>query len=168
MSESTQPAAPATGVVTSLRAAAEAVFQARRSHALSKLQRDRSYQRWEEDNKAVSAAVVETSKAVADAEVALRALAEARFKETDDKKPGPGVSIRMEKELEYDERVALTWAINTGTALKLDVKAFEAIARAAAVPLFPTLTVRTVPKVTIATDLGKALAESPSEGAPQQ
>lgn len=47
-----------------------------------------------------------------------------------DKDVGFGVKIRLMKKWEYEERVAFEWAKEHQLALKLDVKAFEKIAKA--------------------------------------
>lgn len=92
------------------------------------------------------------------AEHELRALAEATYKTTGDKKPAPGVAIKVGQALVYDASQALAWAQQSGLALvpeSLDVKAFEKIAKATALPF---VRYEEKPAVTLATDMDKALA----------
>lgn len=79
----------------------------------------------------------------------------ASYRETGDKKPLVGAEVKVFTKLEYAEPDALAWAQNTGLCLTLDKKAFEKVAKASQLPF-----VREVeePRVTIATDLAKALA----------
>lgn len=73
------------------------------------------------------------------------------------KKPAPGVTIKLFTQLGYEPGKAKEWAIEHKMALALDVKAFEAIAKTAPMDFVIVLQ---VPKATIATDLTKALEES--------
>jgi len=96
-----------------------------------------------------------------EADTALRMLALAYFADTGERKPTPGVEVKITEAVEYDGDAALAWAKAKGVAVKvsLDAKAFAAIA--------PTLDADTQkqigykvteqPKAYIATDLAKAL-----------
>lgn len=91
------------------------------------------------------------------AESQLRALAKEEYERTGEKKPTPGVEIKIGTSYEYKPEDALAWARQTKMALvpeSLDVKAFAKIA--AATPL-PFVTVVETPKAQIATDLDKVL-----------
>ena len=63
------------------------------------------------------------------AEAALRQLAVQRYQATGQKTLAPGVKVRDLTRLTYDPQVALAWAIEHHLALRLDVKAFEQLAR---------------------------------------
>ena len=63
------------------------------------------------------------------AEAALRQLAVQRYQATGQKTLAPGVKVRDLTRLTYDPQTALAWAIEHRLALRLDVKAFEQIAR---------------------------------------
>lgn len=79
--------------------------------------------------------------AVAEAEADVKALARAHFDATGEKKPVVGIEIKVYDVLKYDSAQAFAWAQNKGMALIpecLDVKAFEKIAKATALP-FVTL-----------------------------
>ena len=112
--------------------------------------------------------------AVTTAEAELRAVALERFSATEDKAPAPGVSIRIQKRIQYDREQALAWAkakfyapwstsigVAAGVALTLDTKAFEGLAKHdRTVPA----QVIDEPQATIAKDLRAALeAATPIE-----
>lgn len=106
----------------------------------------------------VIAAANEAAAAVATAERDVRALAEAEYKETQEKRPAPGIVVQERNSLVYDDDAAFAWAKETGMALtpeSLDRKAFEKIAKATAIPF---VAVVVEPKITIATDLSAALS----------
>jgi len=114
--------------------------------------------RYEEFNRA-NAGLIENVKeqasAVDSAEVALRAVALERYDITKDKKPAPGVEIKMFKEYTIDEEAGLAWAKEKQLCLipaKLDV---AAIKKLATVQPLPFVLVDEVPKVTLAVDLSK-------------
>jgi hypothetical protein len=102
----------------------------------------------------------EAAGELADAEHALRAAAEAHYRETGAKAPVEGVSIRESVVLRYAEADALLWAKATMPGLvvtRLDVKAFEKVAKAAPSEV-PFVAVETVGKAALASEL-PALAE---------
>ncbi|MCE2941644.1 MAG: hypothetical protein ACK6DK_09800 [Gemmatimonadota bacterium] len=106
--------------------------------------------------------------ALAEAEQALRAAAEAHYRETGEKKPCEGVAIRETVMIEYLEPEAIEWAKTAMPQLvseKLDAKAFEKIAKAAPLPFVIT---KTVGKATIASELPAPAVVAPvvSEEAP--
>lgn len=93
-----------------------------------------------------------------DAERNVKALAEAAYRATGDVMPAPGITVKLFTKLRYSAAEAFAWARDTHMALipeQLDVKAFEKIAKATTLPF---VTTETEPKVTIASDLDKALA----------
>lgn len=93
-----------------------------------------------------------------DAERNVKALAEAAYRATGDVMPAPGITVKLVTKLRYSAAEAFAWARDTHMALipeQLDVKAFEKIAKATTLPF---VTTETEPKVTIASDLDKALA----------
>jgi hypothetical protein len=108
-----------------------------------------------------------TKIAVEQAEAQVKALAGAYFasipKENPEaretaKRPAPGVLIKLGEKLVYDAARAFTWAKEKQMALvpeSLDVAAFEKIAGATKIDF---VTTAEAPKVTISTDLDKALA----------
>lgn len=85
----------------------------------------------------------------------IRIAAVEEFERTGSKAPVPGVEIRTEKVLVYDQDTATAWAKETGMALTLDVAAFEKIALAT--PIAGVI-VQPQPKARIARDLTEAAA----------
>lgn len=95
-----------------------------------------------------------------EAESILRSLAIGAYKETGDKKPAPGVGIRSETVVEYDESRAVEWARkhDEGTpCLKLNRATFERAAKSLELE-FVRKTVEL--RVTIAKDLFAALEKA--------
>lgn len=97
------------------------------------------------------------SKQLAESEATVRDVAVAQYDGTN-KHPVPGVTIRTVKQLDYDKREALDWAIRKGLRqlIRLDARAFE---KAAAGLQPECVKVREVPKVSIARDLSRAMTE---------
>jgi len=85
---------------------------------------------WERRNKAIIDIAVATNQEVNDEEIKLRELTLQIYAQTGNKTPAPGVGIREMTRLEYDKEVAFTWAVEHTMALKLDVLAFEKVAKA--------------------------------------
>ncbi len=96
--------------------------------------------------------------AVVAAETALKAIAAAEYEATGEAKPCPGIAIQQVSTLDYVESVAFTWCKQAGIAITpeaLDKKGFEVIAKATPLSF---VTYSKTPRVTISTDLDKALA----------
>lgn len=84
-------------------------------------------------------------------------LALAVYRETGNKSPAPGISIKLYKVLRYDPDDALVWARRNSPALvieTLDTKGFEKVA----VTLGAPVSEEEEPRVTIARDLSALLA----------
>ena len=94
-----------------------------------------------------------------DLETQVRDLAFQRWTETDNKKPAPGVEIKVFKEIYYQATVALEYAKESlPAALQLNAKAFEAFAKAmikagTAAKELPFVDEYEEPRVQIAKDL---------------
>ena len=140
---------------------ARAVYMAREAHANVKYVLDEARAEWEREHAPMIEAVLSHKMAMDMAEAALREAAIIEYGETGNRKPTPGVEIKVFSTLQYDREAAMAWATKHNLALTLDVKAFEAIARAQPLPI-----VRKVdePKATLATDMGKALANGTQGG----
>jgi hypothetical protein len=82
----------------------------------------------------------------------LRELTLAAYALTGNKKPAPGIGIRIMKELDYEEDQAIEWAVESGAGncLKLDKKNFEKAAEALALDF---VTINNVAQATIAKEL---------------
>ena len=117
---------------------------------------------WEAANDVLLTEIAFTSLALAEAEAALREAGLAKFLATGDKAPFPGVAIKMITRLTYDPVAAKLWGYKHEMALKLDVVAFEKMAKAG--PLdFVVITQE--PQCQIAQDLSKVLAQLlPAQG----
>ena len=85
-----------------------------------------------------------------ESEQLLRELTLQAYAVTGNKAPALGVGIRERTVLTYDGKVAFDWAKAHKMALKLDISAFEKIAKASP-PEFVKIT--TEPQATIATNL---------------
>ena len=95
------------------------------------------------------------AEAVAASETALKAVALERYDITKDKKPAPGVEIKLFKEYLIDEAAGLAWAQEKQLCLipaKLDV---AAIKKLATVQPLPFVLIDEVPRAMIASDLSK-------------
>lgn len=91
-------------------------------------------------------------------EANVKALTLVAYQGTDEKKPAAGVEVKLFDTMEYAPADGFAWAKSTGLALvpeSLDVRAFEKIAKATPLPF---VTYGQEPRVTIASDLDKALA----------
>lgn len=98
------------------------------------------------------------AEAVHHAEVAVRAIADAEYAKTKETALCPGVGVRMLTVLNYTPADAFAWGKKAETAIipeQLDVKAFEKAAKALKLSF---VTYDTVPQITIASDLDKALS----------
>ncbi len=105
-----------------------------------------------QDNQELYDTMEEVKQECAVTEQILRDMTLEAFKATGNKAPAVGVGIRVVTKLIYDVGKALEWAKQHGLALKLDVAAFEKIAKADKPDFFE---VDTSPQATIATDLDK-------------
>ena len=115
-------------------------------------------ERFETEHAALIADLTAANSAAAIAEAELRRLALESYASTGNKKPGPGVAIRVVTRLEYDAGAATQWAYEHRTALTLDRKAFEGIAKSGSIG--PDIVKRVKEATaTIATDLAAALGE---------
>lgn len=100
----------------------------------------------------------QAAAAVEIAETALRAVVAEHYATTQEKKPAPGIEVKLRRTLTYDREAAFAWGKSAKLAIipeRLDDKAFEKIARATPLPF---VTYADEPMVTLATDLEKALS----------
>ena len=82
------------------------------------------------------------------------------YARTDNKKPAPGVEVKLFKRLDYDAGEALAWARSKQMCLvpeALNIAAFKKIAQATPLPF---VFYHEEPQVTIATKLDEALAKA--------
>ena len=151
-----QDAAPAEAPTNPhLRAAVLIAHEARQRYASAKEVIDAEYAKlelalteWLLGRDAAKAAVEQ-------AEAQLRELAEAHYKTTGEKKPVPGVEIKLVTEVAIvDPKAALDYAKHTGLCVKLDEASYKNLAKTNDVP---GTTVTEVPKASIARDLAAAI-----------
>jgi hypothetical protein len=96
----------------------------------------------------------------ASAEAMLRASALAHYEQTEETRPTAGVQVKLYTHLDYDREEADKWTRERGLARipeQMNRVAFERIAKATPIPF---VVKKQVPRVTIATDLEKALGVS--------
>lgn len=117
------------------------------------------------ENAGVYLHLAATQRVVADLEAKTRELGVAAYNITGKRQPTPGIEVKLTTSIEYNAASALEWAKEHKLALKLDTAAFEKLVKTGtAVTPFVTVHVD-VPRVYIASDLGKALeASKPAEG----
>lgn len=138
--------------VTELQEQIRLVHEARDHQALLVDLKKKRLDEWEQEHAGLLSDIVDNSRFLADAEALLRETLIRVYQETGNKQPAPGVGIREVTRLEYDAQVAFLWATEHKMALKLDISAFEKIAKASPPEFVKTLT---VPQATIATNLSE-------------
>jgi len=111
-----------------------------------------SREAWMEENAGKILAASVAGDLVVEMEEKIQAAAVAEFLATGDKKPAPGVGIREVEKLDYDDILAIDWAIGHGHRGLLSLKRadFERAAKSIQ-PDF--VTISTVPQATIARKL---------------
>lgn len=142
-----------------LRVQVRRTHEARGGYAVLQEALSKARVSFDEANAKLIGLVSQAASAVQTEERVLRELTLQRYEQTGDKRPSPGVGIRIVKKVDYDPATALSWAKANDLALVLDKKAFEKIATATAIPC---AVVRDLPCAIIAEDLGEAL-ELPKE-----
>lgn len=108
---------------------------------------------FEQANAELIASVAAAKQAQSTAEAALQSWGEAKFHATGNKKPAPGVGIRVSRKMVYEEEAAIVWAkVNAPLLIlpMLDRKPFEAMMATRPAPFVTTEDVITV---TIAANL---------------
>lgn len=107
---------------------------------------------WEEENRELMDAIEAERIRLREEEEKLREATLEAYRETGNKKPAPGVGIRIVKDICYEEYMAITWAVEAGAGncLKLDKKNFEKAAEALALDF---VTINSIPQATIAKEL---------------
>jgi len=126
------------------------VATARQRTLAFKNQRDALLEEWNKTHQVLFDALTQSSADVAIEEAKLRELTLLAYAETGNRAPVPGVSVKIFQMLDYDPKEALKWAISHRLALKLDVPAFEKIAKVEDIPF---VIITTEPRAQIATNL---------------
>jgi hypothetical protein len=107
---------------------------------------------FDKSNAEIIERVANLKKKMAEEEERLRDLTLAVYDVTGDKKPAPGVGIRVVQKVEFDEDKALVWAKDHRVCLSLNEKAFKALAKTQWDPTMPCKVVET-PQATISDNL---------------
>ena len=128
------------------------VILTRRSATILFEQHKASLAAWTEANQGLITALGNARVGQDRAETALREAALGVYQQTGEKKPAPGVEVKLRTNLIYEEAAALVWASEHKIALALDKKAFEKVAKASPLPF---VLVEQTPFATIATELGE-------------
>jgi len=106
--------------------------------------------KFDEDHKKLIEKKIELQKSMSDLVINIQTAALKEYKETENKKPYPGIGIRVIPKLEYDEGNAMAWAKKHDLALCLDKRAFENLAKTQP---FDFVKIKDNPKVTISANL---------------
>ena len=133
-----------------------AVVESREREHVLKVEKDAAYSAFLEANAELTRTYYDAGVVTNQAEEALREAALGKYEVTKDKKPLPGVGIRVAEKLVYPEGQALLWANDHKMALVLDKREFERLMKAQAVKP-GWVTVQEEVSATIATDLGAFL-----------
>lgn len=112
-----------------LRGQVQVVAVSRDKASRLKKQRDDLLEAWNNDNRELLDSLTQAGAGVAVEEAILRELTLQAYQETGSKTPVEGVGIREMTRLSYDPTMAFSWATEHRLALKLDVSAFEKIAK---------------------------------------
>ena len=131
-----------------------AVHLARQAQTDAKRRYDALLEVWQQEHSGLSAQIGAYTKAVLVAEEMLRRAAVAHYAATSDKRPTPGVQIKVFETLEYPPDLALDWAIEHKVGLALDKKSFERHVNAES-RLPEWVTRQEQPRVQIDADLSK-------------
>lgn len=115
------------------------------------------------DNAALLATEREAKAAVTQAEADVRALGEAAYTATKEKKPIAGVEIKLFKVYTIDEEKGLAWARETKLCLVPERLDLEAVKKVAVATPLPFVKVHDEPKAQIAKDLSAYLPAEPLE-----
>lgn len=127
---------------------------ARKESAKLKEEKYKSHEQWLIDNAVLICKYAEIQGIVAQIEDGIRLAVLYRFQEDNDKKPAPGIVIKIFQKILYDPKQAYIWALSHRVALQLDIKEFEKIAKVIPVDF---VTISEEPKVMIAADLDRVL-----------
>ena len=111
-----------------------------------------SLEKWEIENRVLLEATADSIARVAEEEAKLRELVLQSYRDTLEKAPAPGVSVKVLQTLDYNPQDALNWALQHHIALTLDKKAFENIAKTTPLDF---VTIKEEPRAQIATDLSE-------------
>lgn len=157
----TEEAGP--GGQTSLANIIERLAGARASNATLKAQLDQKSLAFAQANADLLRLVKDTGALITTLETEARTLAAAQFKKDGAKQPAPGLTVNQQTVMTYDQTEARRVCEEKQICLTVDLEKFEKIA-AASPDDFPFVKITKEPKVSIARDLTKAVAEIQKAG----
>ncbi len=107
---------------------------------------------WDNDNRVILASVEADRARLQKEEEKLRAATLEAYQETGNKKPAPGVGVRIVKEMIFDEAEAIDWAVDASAknCLKLNTSNFKKVAEGLGLPFAEIVE---CPQATIAKEL---------------
>lgn len=107
---------------------------------------------WEEENRELLDSIEAERIRLREEEETLRAATLEAYQETGNKKPAPGVGIRIVKEMIFDEAEAIDWAVDASAknCLKLNTSNFKKVAEGLGLPF---VEIAECPQATIAKEL---------------
>lgn len=141
-------------MLTALQDRLRRLAEVRRDYAQAKTNLVEAQKAFEANHASTIAMVATLGTKLEAEDAAVREIAAAHYRATQEKQPTPGVTVKVTTVLQYDEVLALGWARENGAALKLDRAGFDQIAKA--LPL-PFVTRSEAPAVSIARDLDAVL-----------
>lgn len=121
-------------------------------HVSMKMGIDKKWAAYVKENEKLLTSEAACKKTLGEEESRLREFTLATYQETGNKKPAPGVGIRIVKVCEFDPTEAKKWAIEKGACLMLDETAYKAALTKGIFDCMPG-TVKEVPQATIGKDL---------------
>ena len=138
--------------MTPLEDQIQKVRELRALHVSMKMGIDKKRAAWEKENEKLLTSEAACRKTLTEEEARLREFALTAYQETGDKKPAPGVGIRIVKVCEFDPTEAKKWAVSIGACLALDETAYKAALTKGIFDCMPG-TVKEVPQATISKEL---------------
>jgi len=135
-----------------LKALINEVVEARGKAKEANNQRTEAYQKWVETNQSLLDNEKVAKDTCQEAETKLRGMALLSYALTGDKVVAPGVGIRVMTKLSYDAKDAMEWATKHQLALRLDIAAFEKMAK---MNNLPFVIITEEPQATLAAELHK-------------
>jgi len=137
-------------MIEQLKEQIRVVAKARQKTAELMEERNILLKAWNYANQELFDNLTQAGAEVAGVEARLRELTLQVYAETGNKTPTPGVGVREITKLKYNNTVAFDWAVEHKIAIKLDISAFEKIAKASPLDF---VSISLEPQATIATHL---------------
>lgn len=139
-------------MMTELEANVSRVRSLRLSVSIMKKMIDERMALWEDENRELLDSIIAEGIRLREEEEKLRAATLEAYQETGNKKPAPGVGVRIVKEMIFDEAEAIDWAVGASAknCLKLNTSNFKKVAEGLGLPFAEIVE---YPQATIAKEL---------------